>query len=44
MKKIPVDALGTLRNTEIHALVSPKCGTSWIMLGPKFESRDSSLK
>jgi hypothetical protein len=25
-KKIPVDALGTLRNTRIHALVSPKCG------------------
>jgi hypothetical protein len=26
MKKIPVDALGTLRNSEIHAFVSPKCG------------------
>jgi hypothetical protein len=25
-KKISVDALGTLRNTEIHAFVSPKCG------------------
>jgi hypothetical protein len=25
-KKIPVDALGTLRNTRIHAFVSPKCG------------------
>jgi hypothetical protein len=26
MKKISVDALGTLRNTGIHAFVSPKCG------------------
>jgi hypothetical protein len=26
-KKIPMDALGTLRNTGIHAFVSPKCGT-----------------
>jgi hypothetical protein len=25
-RKIPVDALGTLRNTGIHAFVSPKCG------------------
>jgi hypothetical protein len=25
-KKIPVGALGTLRNTRIHAFVSPKCG------------------
>jgi hypothetical protein len=25
-KKIPVDVLGTLRNTGIHAFVSPKCG------------------
>jgi hypothetical protein len=25
-KKILVDALGTLRNTEIHAFVSPNCG------------------
>jgi hypothetical protein len=25
-KKIPVDALGSLRNTGIHAFVSPKCG------------------
>jgi hypothetical protein len=25
-KKIPVDALGTLRNTGMHAFVSPKCG------------------
>jgi hypothetical protein len=25
-KKIPVDALGTLRNIGIHAFVSPKCG------------------
>jgi hypothetical protein len=24
--KIPVDALGSLRNTGIHAFVSPKCG------------------
>jgi hypothetical protein len=24
-KKIPVDALGTLRNIGIHAFVSPKC-------------------
>jgi hypothetical protein len=29
-RKIPVDALGTLRNTGIYALISPKCGTSWI--------------
>jgi hypothetical protein len=29
-KKIPVDALGTLRNTGIHALVSPKYRTNWI--------------
>jgi hypothetical protein len=43
-KKIPVDALGTLRNTGIHALVSPICGTSWVTPGTKFESRDSSLK
>jgi hypothetical protein len=26
MKKILVDTLGTLRNTRIHAFVSPKCG------------------
>jgi hypothetical protein len=26
MTKIPVDALGTLRNTGLHASVSPKCG------------------
>jgi hypothetical protein len=26
MKKIPVDAVGTLRNTRTHAFVSPKCG------------------
>jgi uncharacterized protein YlaI len=25
MKKIPMDTLGTLRNTGIHAFVSPKC-------------------
>jgi hypothetical protein len=25
-RKIPVDAQGTLRNTGIHVLVSPKCG------------------
>jgi hypothetical protein len=25
-KKILVDAMGTLRNTGIHAIVSPKCG------------------
>jgi hypothetical protein len=25
-RKIPVDALGTLRNTRIHVLVSPKYG------------------
>jgi hypothetical protein len=25
-KKIPVDALGTLRDTRIYAFVSPKCG------------------
>jgi hypothetical protein len=25
-KKIPVDALGTLRNTRIHTFVRPKCG------------------
>jgi hypothetical protein len=34
-KKISVDALGTLRNTEIHTLVSPKCCTSWITPGDK---------
>jgi hypothetical protein len=44
MKKIPMDALGTLRNTGINALLSPKCGTSWVTPGTKFESRDSSLK
>jgi hypothetical protein len=44
MKKIPVDALGTLRNTEIYALISPKCGNSWIMPGTEFRSGDSSLK
>jgi hypothetical protein len=27
-KKMPVDALGTLRNTRIYALVSAKSGTS----------------
>jgi hypothetical protein len=43
-KKISVDALGTLRNIGIHALISPKSGTSWITLGTKFESKDSSLK
>jgi hypothetical protein len=43
-KEIPMDALGTLRNTGIHALVSPKCGTSWITPGTKFEFGDSSLK
>jgi hypothetical protein len=26
MKKIPVDALCTLRNIGTHALISPKCG------------------
>jgi hypothetical protein len=26
MKKIPVDAPGTLRNTRVHAFVSPKSG------------------
>jgi hypothetical protein len=40
MKKIPVDALGTLRDTGIHALISPKCGTSYITPGTKFESSD----
>jgi hypothetical protein len=35
-KKILVDALGTLRNTGIHALISPKCGTTWITLGTEF--------
>jgi hypothetical protein len=25
-RKIPVDALGTLRNIGIHVLLSPKCG------------------
>jgi hypothetical protein len=44
MKKIPVNALGTLRNTRIHALVSRKCGTSWITPGTEFESKDLSLK
>jgi hypothetical protein len=43
-KKILVGALGTLKNTGIHALISPKCGTSWITPGTEFESRDSSLK
>jgi hypothetical protein len=28
MMKILVDAMGTLRNTEIHALSKSKCGTS----------------
>jgi hypothetical protein len=35
-KKILVDALGTLRNTGIHALIIPKCGTTWITLGTEF--------
>jgi hypothetical protein len=43
-KKMPVDALGTLRNTGFHALVSPKFGTIWITPGTEFESGDSSLK
>jgi hypothetical protein len=43
-KKILVDALGTLRNTGIHTLLSPKSGTSWITLGTEFKSEDSSLK
>jgi hypothetical protein len=43
-KKISVDALGTLRNTGIHALVNTKCGTSWVTSGTKFEYGDSSLK
>jgi hypothetical protein len=43
-KKIPVDALGTIRNTGIYALVSPKSDTRWITLGTEFESGDSSLK
>jgi hypothetical protein len=43
-KKILMDALGTLRNTRIHALVSPKCGTRWITLGTEFEFGVSSLK
>jgi hypothetical protein len=34
---------GYPKNTGIHALVSPKCGTRWITPGPEFESRDSSL-
>jgi hypothetical protein len=42
-KKIPADALGTLRNAGIHASVSPKCGTSWITRGPEFESGNSNL-
>jgi hypothetical protein len=44
MKKIPVDALGTLRNTGTDALVSPKSGAGWVTPGPEFEFRDSSLK
>jgi hypothetical protein len=43
-KKITVDALGTLRNTGIHALISPECVTSWITLGTELVSEDSSLK
>jgi hypothetical protein len=42
-RKIPADALGTLRNNGIHALVSPKCGTRWVTPGLEFESGDSSL-
>jgi hypothetical protein len=42
-EKIPADMLGTLRNTEIHASVCPKCGTSRITTGPEFVSGDSSL-
>jgi hypothetical protein len=37
-KNILVDALGTLRNTGIYALISPKSGTSWVTLGTEFES------
>jgi hypothetical protein len=43
-KKILVDALGTLRNIEIHVFVSPKCGKYWVTLGTIFESGDLSLK
>jgi hypothetical protein len=42
-KKITMDTLGTLRNTGIHALVSPKCSTSWLMPGTEIKSGDSSL-
>jgi hypothetical protein len=44
MKKIHVDALGTLRNTGIHDLIIHNCGRSWIMPGTKFKSGDLSLK
>jgi hypothetical protein len=44
MKKIPVDALGTLRNTGIHIFVSPKCGKNWVAPGTEFESGDLGLK
>jgi hypothetical protein len=40
----PGGRTGFPRNTRIHALVSPKCGTSWITPGPEFESGGSSLK
>jgi hypothetical protein len=42
-EEIPVDALGAIRNTGIHALISPKCGTSSITPGPEFESGDSEV-
>jgi hypothetical protein len=40
--KIPVDALGTLRNTEIHAFVSPKCNKR---LGyTRYQTQDRGLE
>jgi hypothetical protein len=44
MKKIPVDALGTLKKiTGIHALVSPKAAQAELRQYSEFESGDLSL-
>jgi hypothetical protein len=42
-KKIPVDALGTLRNTGIHTLISPKCGTKLDYTRYRIRVGDSSV-
>jgi hypothetical protein len=41
-KKIPVDALGTPRNTGIHVFVSPKCGKKLVYA--RYQIRDRGLE